>query len=133
MVRAMQENGSAGHHRAAFYRAASGTEPVREFLEQLPPRHRDALRRQIQHACLILDATGFDPAFPRSSHVRGPVRELRCHFGRTLYRILYARSDRVLILLHAFEKRRQALAPADIDCAVERWLDFEQRSRAKGS
>ena len=133
MVRDMHENGRAEHHGAAFYRTASGTEPVREFLERLPPRHRDALRRQIHHACLILDATGFDPAFPRTSHVRGPIRELRCHFGRTLYRILYGRSGRLLILLHVFEKRRRTIAPADIDCAIARWLDFEQRSRTEES
>lgn len=114
-------------HRAAFYRTASGVEPVREFLEQVPPRHRDALRRQIAHACLILDATGLDPEFPRASQVRGPIRELRCHYGRALYRILYARSGLLVVLLRGFAKRRRAIAGSDIDLAVERWRDFTRR------
>ena len=129
MVRSMEHRRSSQLHHAAFYRTESGEEPVRVFLEQLSPRHRDAVRRQIDHACLILDATGLDPEFPRTSHVHGPIRELRCHFGRSLYRVLYARSGSLVILLHAFTKRQRRLASRDIDIAMERLLDFNRRMR----
>lgn len=39
------------------------------------------------------------PRRSRSSQVEGELRELRCHYGNTLYRILYWRSDNPFVLL----------------------------------
>jgi phage-related protein len=36
--------------------------------------------------------------------VRGELRELRCHFGRELYRVSYRRSENLIVLLHIFRK-----------------------------
>ena len=41
----------------------------------------------------------------RLDQVDGQLRELRCHYGRDLYRILYQRSGNLFILPHAIEKR----------------------------
>jgi len=38
--------------------------------------------------------------------VDGQVRELRCHYGRSLYRVLYRRSGTFLILLHSLSKTK---------------------------
>jgi len=65
--------------------------------------------------------------FPFSSQVEGPLRELRCHYGRTLYRILYQRSGNLFILLHAFAKRSARLPDADKALAQGRWADFKAR------
>jgi hypothetical protein len=38
------------------------------------------------------------------------LRELRCHYGRRLYRVFYRRSGRLVILLHVFPSvRRRSL------------------------
>jgi phage-related protein len=42
--------------------------------------------------------------FPHSSQVRRELRELRCHYGSELYRILYRRSRNLIVLLHMFAK-----------------------------
>lgn len=42
--------------------------------------------------------------FPHSSQVDGELRELRCHFGSDHYRVLYRRSERLIVLLHVFAK-----------------------------
>ena len=68
--------------------------------------------------------------FPFSSQVEGPLRELRCHYGRTLYRILYQRSGNLFILLHALGKRSARLPAADKVLAQERWNDFKARMDA---
>jgi phage-related protein len=63
----------------------------------------------------------------RLDQVDGQLRELRCRYGRDLYRILYQRSGNLFILLHAIEKRTGLLPQADIDIAKERFEDFRQR------
>jgi phage-related protein len=65
--------------------------------------------------------------FPHSSQVEGELRELRCHYGNTLFRILYRRSDNLFVLLHALEKRTGTIPEADKQVAQERWTDFKRR------
>ncbi|MBA3866398.1 MAG: type II toxin-antitoxin system RelE/ParE family toxin [Solirubrobacterales bacterium] len=59
--------------------------------------------------------------FPHSSQVDGELRELRCHMGSEHYRVLYRRSGRLFILLHAFPKTTGKLPPAEIKIAQKRW------------
>jgi phage-related protein len=62
--------------------------------------------------------------------VDGELRELRCHYGRVLYRILYRRSERLVVLLHVFAKRSAKIEERDIRVALERWRDFRARMDA---
>lgn len=59
------------------------------------------------------------------------MRELRCHYGRDLYRILYRRSERLVVLLHTFAKRSARINQRDILIAQERWEDFTARMDAQ--
>jgi phage-related protein len=59
------------------------------------------------------------------------LRELRCHYGRELYRILYRRSERLAVLLHIFAKRSAKIDQRDIRIAGERWEDFKARMEAQ--
>ena len=114
---------------AVFYRAPDGSEPVNDFIDSVPDEHQDA----IDGAIRLLNRLGpNDPPlpFPHSSQVEGPLRELRCHYGRQLYRILYQRSENLFVLLHAVEKRSRQLPEADIALARERWNDFKARMEA---
>ncbi|MGH9245738.1 MAG: type II toxin-antitoxin system RelE/ParE family toxin [Acidimicrobiales bacterium] len=69
--------------------------------------------------------------FPHSSGVDGELRELRCHYGRQLFRVLYRRSDRLLVLLHNFSKRTAKIPTAEISLAQQRWEDFKARMDAQ--
>jgi phage-related protein len=115
--------------QAVFYRKSDGGEPVDEFIESLPVAHQVAIDGQIE----LLNGQGpTDPPlpFPHSSQVRGPLRELRCHYGNRLYRILYQRSDNLFILLHMIRKDRGEILEQDILIAQQRWADFKARMRA---
>lgn len=116
--------------QAVFYRASDGVEPVNEFIDGLPIRHQVALDNQIDR---LNDLQPTDPPlpFPHSSQVAGELRELRCHFGGTLYRILYRRSDNLFILLHALIKNTDKIPSADITIAGNRWTDFKARMNAE--
>ena len=112
--------------QAVYYRDRDGVEPVSEFIDGLAPEGQEEIDYKIG---LLNRMGGNDPPlpFPHSSQVDGQLRELRCHYGRDLYRILYRRSGNLFILLHAIEKRTGLLPQADIDIAKERFEDFRQR------
>ncbi len=112
--------------QAKFYRDPSGREPVDEFVEALPAQAAVAVDNKIDLLNGLPDAAP-PLAFPHSSQVRGQLRELRCHYGRQLYRILYQRSGTFFVLLHILEKRTGKLAQADIALAEEPFADFRAR------
>ncbi len=61
----------------------------------------------------------------------GELRELRVRFGNTRYRVLYQRSDNLIVLLHAFEKNTGAVPSADKKVAMRRMKDFKERMDAE--
>ena len=85
-----------------------------------------ALDNQIDRLNMLTSTIPHLP-FPHSSQVAGELRELRCHFGRELYRILYRRSKNLVVLLHAFRKDAGRIPDAQIKIAKERWSDFTTR------
>ena len=115
--------------RAAYYRARDGSQPVKDFIDALPPKVAATLDNQIDRLNGLTPEQPHLP-FPHSSQVAGELRELRCHRGSDLYRILYRRSHNLFILLHIFRKNTPQIPPAQIKIAEERWLDFKQRMDA---
>lgn len=116
--------------QAVYYRAADGSEPVREYIAALPARRRAVLRNQIDRLNLLTDAMPHLP-FPHSSQIEGELRELRCHVGSDLYRVLYRRSERLVVLLHIFQKKTKKAPEADVRIARRRWDDFKTRMEAE--
>jgi phage-related protein len=115
--------------QAVFYRDPAGHEPVRELIISLDADARSAIGRQIDRLNLLSDALPHLP-FPHSSQVEGELRELRCHYGRDLYRVLHRRSERLIVLLHIFVKRSTKIDQRDIRIAQDRWADFKARMDA---
>jgi len=115
---------------AVYYRAPDGVEPVRAFLDDdVDDETAAVLALQIERLNLLSDQVPHLP-FPHSSQVDGELRELRCHYGRQLYRVLYRRSDRLLVLLHIFSKRTAKIPASEIQIAKDRWDDFKERMDA---
>jgi phage-related protein len=63
--------------------------------------------------------------------VEGELRELRIRFANTRYRVLYQRSGNLVVLLHAIEKRGQAIPRPDVELAKQRMADFKRRMDAE--
>lgn len=106
-----------------YYRDSHGREPVDDFLNQLPVKAQVVLDNQIDRLVIF----GAALPFPHSSQIEGELRELRCHYGSDLYRILYARSNNLFVLLHAVSKRTGQVPTADIVSAHARLADFKRR------
>jgi phage-related protein len=116
--------------RAVYYRAADGSEPVNDFIGRLSVKRQVALDNQIDRLNMLTSTIPHLP-FPHSSQVAGELRELRCHFGRELYRILYRRSKNLVVLLHAFRKDTGSISATHIRIAQGRWSDFSARMDAE--
>jgi len=100
-----------------FYEDEAGKRPVEEFLERLPEQQVGKILQVLQ----MLEEWGPRLPFPYSSQVEGRLRELRVHYGRTLYRVFYyADAQRTFVLLHAFEKRSQAIPESELQVALNR-------------
>ena len=113
--------------QAIFYRDKSGREPVDEFIERLPVRPAAKIDALIDEHLNGHRVDAPPPAFPFSSQIEGELRELRVRFAKTRYRILYQRSDNLLVLLHAFEKNTAGVPAADKEIAKRRMADFKRR------
>lgn len=102
---------------------------MKEFLLSLAKRPRGKVLQAVQ----ILSEFGPSLPFPYSSQVKGKLRELRAHFGRTLYRILYYQDAQgTFILLHAFGKKTPKTPRREIRIARERMLEHQAKTRRKG-
>jgi len=115
--------------RAVYYRARDGSEPVSRFVDRLTVKRQVVLDNQIDRLNML--GTDFPHLpFPHSSQVQGELRELRCHVGRELYRVLHRRSKNLIVLLHIFRKDSGRIPPAEIQIAQDRWEDFKTRMDA---
>jgi phage-related protein len=115
--------------QAVFYRAADGSEPVGQYLAKLPDPAAAVLFNQIERLNLLSASNPHLP-FPHSSQIEGELRELRCHYGRELYRIFYRRSRNLFVLLHIFRKDTGQIPESEKRIARMRWEDFVGRMDA---
>ncbi|HSS41854.1 MAG TPA: type II toxin-antitoxin system RelE/ParE family toxin [Solirubrobacterales bacterium] len=120
-----------GGTKAVYYRDDHGSEPVREFTDGLSPKRAAKIDTYIEEHLSGQEASAPPPEFPITSQIEDELRELRVRFANTRYRILYQRSDDLIVLLHAFEKRTGAVPPAEKDLAKARMADFKRRMNRK--
>jgi phage-related protein len=110
-----------------FYRDERGRQPVKEFLWiQIPEKARLLIEEQIDEMNGRPDNAPPLP-FPQTSQVDAGLRELRCHSGRSLFRILYRRSGNLFVLLHIFRKDSRMVPRRDIEIAQRRWRHYKQQ------
>lgn len=103
-----------------LYREKDGSYPVEQFLWSLPKEHMAKILQVID----MLREWGPTLPFPYSSQVKEKIRELRMHYGKTTYRILYYQDRlRGFVLLHALGKTTKKLPEKDIKLALRRMKD----------
>lgn len=113
--------------QAVFYRDERGRQPVKEFLlTELTLKSQELIADQIDGLNGLHDNAP-PPPFPQTSQIEGALRELRCHSGSTLYRILYRRSRNLFVLLHVIRKDSRVVPRRDIELAQRRWHDFKRQ------
>ena len=104
-----------GNSRRLLSRRA-GIEPVDEFIEALPAKRAAKIDDYIEEYLNGRPPDAPPPEYPISSQIEGELRELRVRFANARYRVLYQRSDNLVVLLHAIEKDTGAVQRATSNC-----------------
>ena len=102
-----------------FWRSATGREPVREWLNELPREDQRTIGRDIAKVQF-----GWPVGLPLCRSLRGGLWEVRSSLpSRREGRVLFGFYGGMLIALHAFIKKRQKTAPEDIALARQRFKE----------
>jgi phage-related protein len=118
--------------QAVYYRDKRGGQPVNDFIERLSAKRAAKIDDFIEEHLNGKRPDAPPPDFPITSQIEGELRELRVRFGNTRYRVLYQRSDNLIVLLHAIEKDTGTVPTAAIEVAKKRMADFKRRMDARG-
>jgi phage-related protein len=107
-------------------------EPVGQFIERLPAKRKAKIYAFLEKHLNGRPPDAPPPEHPVTSQIEGELRGLRVRFANTRYRVLYQRSDNLIVLLHAFEKNTGAAPTSEIvEVAKRRMVDFKRRMDAE--
>jgi phage-related protein len=98
-----------------FFRTDAGTEPVREWLKDLPAIDRRTIGEDIKTVQF-----GWPLGMPLVDHIGGDIREVRVRLGNRIARVLFAIDGQTMVLLHGFIKKQQKTPGPDLDLARDR-------------
>lgn len=107
---------------AVYYCDERGAEPVDRFTEDLPAKPAAKIDDFIEEYLNGKSPDAPPPEFPISSQIEGELRELRVRFANTRYRLLYQRSENLIVLLHAIEKEGESVPRVPLRWRNDGWL-----------
>ena len=110
---------------AVFFRAAAGTEPVREWLKS--DLFSPADRQRIGAAIKTVEY-GWPVGMPTCRPLGGGVWEVRVNLHARIARVLFCVHGGTMVLLHGFIKQSRKTLRADLELARQRMRNLE-RSR----
>ena len=103
-----------------FWRSASGREPVREWLGDLPLDDRKVIGRDMAKV-----QYGWPIGLPLCRPLNDGLWEVRSSLpSKREARVLFGFHERMLIVLHAFIKKTQRASPADLSLARQRFKEI---------
>lgn len=105
----------------AFYRSATGNEPVREWLLTLRKRDRKAIGFDIKTA-----QYGWPIGMPLIRKLEPRLWEVRSRLKDGVARVIFTVDGDTMILLHSFIKKSQKTPAADLETARQRLSDIEK-------
>ena len=104
-----------------FYRTASGSEPVREWLLGLAKDDRRAVGEDIKTA-----QYGWPLGMPLIRKLEPGLWEVRSHIAAGIARVLFTVDGPVMVLLHGFVKKSQKTPASDLKTAQQRLADLRR-------
>ena len=98
-----------------FFKTDSGTEPVRDWLRELPAIDRKTIGEDLKTVqfCWPL-------GMPLVRKLDKDLWEVRVHLEDRIARVLFTVSTGKIVLLHGFIKKSQATPKHDLDLAKDR-------------
>jgi phage-related protein len=107
---------------ARFYRTAQDTEPVREWLKELPPEARRVIGFDLKDV-----EYGWPVGMPLCRPLGRGLWEVRSNLpdGR-IARVIFCAHEGRMLLLHGFVKKTQRTPPQEIGLALRRKREVER-------
>lgn len=110
--------------KVIFYDKPDGTEPAKQFMDELDDKMFAKLHRVIE----ILKVGGTLVREPYSKHLKDGIFEIRAEYGSDITRVLYFFfTDKRIVLTHGFIKKTQKTPPSEIDRAKRYRAEFLSR------
>ena len=106
-----------------FFVTGSGSEPVREWLKDLPAIERKVIGEDIKTVQL-----GWPLGMPLVRNLGDGIWEVRIKLENRIVRVLFARDKSTMVLLHGFIKKQQATPKPDLDLAKDRLKQLKRRA-----
>lgn len=100
---------------ARFYRRSGGSEPVRDWLCELPKPARTAIGEDIKTVQF-----GWPLGMPLVRKMEKALWEIRSHIPDGMARVLFTLADDEMVLLHGFVKKSPKTPADDLDIARQR-------------
>lgn len=98
-----------------FFSTDSGSEPVREWLKELPAIDRKTIGEDIKTVQF-----GWLLGMPLVDHVDREIWEVRIRLNNRIARVLFSLDAQTMVLLHGFIKRQQKTPAHDLELAKAR-------------
>ena len=98
-----------------FFKTDGGTEPVRDWLRELPAIDRKTIGEDIKTVQF-----GWPLGMPLVRKMDKGLWEVRIHLEGRIARVLFTMSAGKIVLLHGFIKKSRVAPKADLDLAKDR-------------
>lgn len=98
-----------------FFQTDAGTEPVRDWLKELPAVDRKTVGEDIKTVQF-----GWPLGMPPVRHLEGDIREIRIGLNDRIARVLFTLEGSTMVLLHGFIKKQQTTPKPDLNLAKDR-------------
>ena len=102
-------------HEVRFFKTDGGTEPVRDWLRELPAIDRKTIGEDIKTVQF-----GWPLGMPLVRKMDKELWEVRIHLENRIARVLFTISNGTIVLLHGFIKKSQATPKHDLKLATDR-------------
>jgi phage-related protein len=105
-----------------FYRTRTGTEPVRNWLRELPDIDRRVIGFDLRRV-----QTGWPVGMPLCRSLGAGLWELRCSLpSKRIARLIFFVEDREIYVVHGFIKKTQKTPAEDIALAIKRLKETKE-------
>lgn len=110
---------------AKFFQTGKGSEPVRDWLKDLPREEKKSIGADIMTVQF-----GWPIGMPLVRHLGDGIWEVRTNLPRgKIARVLFFMHGNAMILLHGFIKKTQKTPKEELELAKRRMRQFEQDKR----
>lgn len=104
-----------------FYKANSGTEPVKKWLKLLPSAHKKIIGEDIKTVQF-----GWPLGMPLVEKIKPFLWEVRSRVPNGIARVLFTVDGNVMILLHGFIKKSQKIPKNELKTALSRLKQYQE-------